>query len=270
MVTQDLNVTSIRTVTPTMLSTFERCPHQFHLRYVEKTTSPQSFSPDLACANAAHAVLHGVFDVYRRTGGYPINLRERVEDALPSAPYLDGAFWAMDVERVLGWVKWALGSIDETARVVLVERWLEYAFPGNEDWSPFRLRHRIDIVFEHADGTLEHRDWKSGKRAEVDALQTVAARILVRQAFPDHQRILSSTGFLALRLMQIDELTREQVSTEWQRMKRLTTQITKERDWHPVSNPLCPWCPFYQRGCSLYGASDGKPDGTTAWLEGAA
>jgi CRISPR/Cas system-associated exonuclease Cas4 (RecB family) len=269
LATQTLNVTSIQSVTPTMLSTFERCPHQFHRRYIEKSTPPQPFSPDLACGNAAHAVLHGVFEVYQRTGGYPINLRERVEDTLPSAPYLNGAFWALDVERVLTWVKWALGSIDEAARVVLVERWLEYVFPGNGDQSPFRLRHCVDIVLEHEDGTIEHRDWKSGERAAVDALQTVTDRILVRHAFPNHPRILSSTGFLATRMVQIDELTREQVSTEWQRLKRMAAQISREKEWRPVSNALCPFCPFYQQWCLLYRSPDGNPDGSTEWLEGA-
>jgi hypothetical protein len=252
-----------------MLATFERCRYQFRRKYVEKRTPSQPFSRDLACGNAAHAVLQGVFEVYQRTGGYPINLHERVEDALPSAPYADGTDWALDVERLVAWVKSALGSIDETARVALVERWLEYRFPGCADCPPFLLRHRIDLVLEHEEGTLEHRDWKSGARTEVDELQNVAARIVVRHAFPDHSRILSSTAFLAHDVVQIDELTREQVRSGWQRIKRLAASVAAERNWEPVSNALCPWCPFYQRGCPLYEAPGG-PDTTTSWLEGAA
>ena len=260
----------IPTFTPAMLALFERCPQQYFLKYVQKRRVPEAFSSDLACGNAAHTVLHDVLEVYRRTGGYPINLRERVEDALPSDPYPDGTAWATDVERVLKWVKGALTSIDETARVIAVERWLEYAFPGNAECPPFRLRHRVDLILEHADGVLEHRDWKCGKRAEVDALQNATARIVVRQAFPDHPCILSSTVFLSHGIVQIDELTREQVSAEWQRLKRLATQSMGERDWLPVSNALCPWCPYYQRGCALYGSPDGRRDKTTDWLEGAA
>jgi hypothetical protein len=260
----------IPTFTPTMLATFERCPYQFRRKYVEKRVPPQDFNRDLACGNAAHTVLQGVFDVYSRTGGYPINLRGRVEDALPSAPYADGADWALDVERIVAWVKGALGSIDETARVALVERWLEYRFPGCADCPPFLLRHRIDLVLEHENGTLEHRDWKSGSRTEVDELQNVAARIVVRQAFPDHPRILSSTAFLAHDVVQIDELTQEQVQSAWKRIKRLAAGVAAERDWLPVSNALCPWCPIYQRGCQLYPAPASGPDATTAWLEGAA
>jgi len=253
-----------------MLALFERCPHQYFLKYVQKRKVPETFSPDLACGNAAHTALHGVLAVYQRTGGFPINLRERVEDAMPSDPYSDAAAWASDVERVLRWVKAGLSSIDETAQVIGVERWMDYPYPGDGDCRPFRLRHRVDIVLEHENGALEHRDWKGGKRADVDLLQHVAARIVVRHAFPDHPRILSSTVFLSHGVVQIDELTREQVCEEWRHMKKIARQIMTERTWHPVSNPLCPWCPYYQQGCSLYGAPDGGPDATTDWLEGAA
>jgi len=260
----------IQTFTPTMLSTFERCPHQFRRKYVDKQKAPQDFSRDLACGNAAHAVLQGVFEVYRRTGGYPINLRERVEAALPSAPYPDLAQSAADVERVLAWVKNALGSIEGSADVALVERWLEYRFPGSADCPAFLLRHRIDLVLDHKNGALEHRDWKTGSRAEVDELQNVAARIVVRTAFPDHERILSSTAFLAHDVVQIDELTREDVRASWGRIKRLAAGAMAERDWLPTSNALCPWCPYYQRGCALYPTADIRPDATTEWLEGVA
>ena len=53
-----------------------------------------------------------------------------------------------------------------------------------------------------------------GKRAEVDILQHVAARIVVRTAFPDHPRIRSSTIFLSHGIVETDELTREEVCAE--------------------------------------------------------
>jgi hypothetical protein len=261
---------TIPTFTPTMLATYERCPHQFQRKYVEKRPRPATFSPELACGNAAHAVLHNTLEMYRRTGSYPNNLRERVEDALSSGAYGDADHWATDVERVLSWVERAIGSIDDTARVLLVERWLEYPFPGDASCPPFVLRHRIDLLLEHADGTLEHRDWKTSTRTDVDQVQNVAARIVVRQAFPDHARILSSTAFLTRDLVQIDELTREQVRCGWRHIKGLAAAAATEREWLPVSNGLCPWCPFYQRGCPLYQSPNTGADVTTTWLEGAA
>ena len=93
---------------------------------------------------------------------------------------------------------------------------------------------------------------------------------MVRAAFPDRGSILSSTAFLAQDLVQIDELTRDDVRGGWQRIKRLVAAAMAEPDWLPTSNALCPWCPFYQRGCPLYPAPASGPDGTTDWLEGAA
>ncbi len=258
------------TFTPTMLDTFERCPHQFRRKYVEKQKAPQDFNRDFSCGTAAHAVLHGVFEVYRRTGGYPVNLRERAENALSRGSYRDGAEWATDVDRVVTWAKTALGSIDADARVLQVERWLEYRYPGCADCPSFLLRHRVDLVLEHRDGTLEHRDWKTGARAEVDELQNVAARIVVRTSFPDHERILSSTAFLAQGVVQIDELTRDDVRASWARIKRLAAGAMAEQDWLPTSNALCPWCQFYQKGCALYPTTASGPDATTDWLEGVA
>jgi hypothetical protein len=154
---------TIPTFTPVMLALFERCPQQYFLKYIQKRKVPETFSPDLACGNAAHTVLHGVLAVYQRTGGYPINLRERVEDALPSHQYSCSDAWTIDVERVLSWVKGGLISIDETAQVIAVERWMEYLFPGTDDCPSFRLRHRLDLILEHEDEVLEHRDWKGAR-----------------------------------------------------------------------------------------------------------
>ena len=134
-----------------MLATFERCPHQFHRKYVEKSRRPSlQHRPRLRQRRARG--LAGVLEVYRRTGGYPINLRERVENALRAAAIRTAVRWAADVERVVAWVKAALGGIDETARVLQVERWLEYRFPGCADCPPFLLRHRVDLVLEHRTG----------------------------------------------------------------------------------------------------------------------
>ncbi len=259
----------VPTFTPSMLAAFERCPHQYVRRYVEKHRPPEPFNPGFARGTAAHEVLGALFECYRHRQGFPIDLRERVEARLPRVGYADERAWVADVEIVLGWVKWALLSFDGTARVVAVERWFEYAFPGTAGCPPFRLRHRVDLALEHPDGAIEHLDWKGGEGYRVDELQNAAARIVVGRAFPDRPRILSSTAFLANEAVRTDELTFDQVKTVWGRIKDLAAGMMAERDWLPVSNPLCPWCPFYGQGCPLYPADEG-PDAMTDWLEGAA
>jgi hypothetical protein len=65
--------------------------------------------------------------------------------------------WQRDVERVLGWVKAGLGMLEDPVRVLEIERWMEYSYPGNGECPPFRLRHRIDLIIEHADGPVVPR-----------------------------------------------------------------------------------------------------------------
>ena len=256
----------ISTFTPSMLAAFERCPHQYFLRYVQKLRPPEPFNPAFARGNAAHEVLRQSFEHYRRLRAFPIDLRGRVEAQLPRPPYADERAWAADVEKVLGWVRWALAAFDGSARVLAAERWFEYRFPGNAGCAPFRLRHRVDLALEHEDGSVEHLDWKGGDGYRVDALQNVAARIVVGRAFPDRPRIRSSTAFLANEAARTDELTYDEVKADWGRIKELAGAIMAERDWLPVSNPLCPWCPFYGQGCPIYPAGE-EPDAMTGWLE---
>src|SRR4051812_3794675 len=62
---------TIPTYTPTMLSTYERCPHQYHRQYVQKLKESAPFSFERTGGTIAHGVLQGALEVYRRTGGYP-------------------------------------------------------------------------------------------------------------------------------------------------------------------------------------------------------
>jgi hypothetical protein len=263
--------TKIPTFTPTMLASFERCPQQYQLKYVLKERPAEDFSANLACGSAVHRVLASFFEQFRRTGGFPIDLRQRVQAQLPIAQHPSEEAWVADVERVLGWVKWALSAFDGTARVVAVERSYEYLFPGSRDgaFPAFRLRHTVDLVLEREEGAIEHLDWKTGNGYRIDDLQNVAARIVVGQAFPDRPRFLSSTAFLANEAMRTDELSYEAIKVVWEGIKGLVQAISIEQDWLPVANPLCPWCVFYGQGCPLYPGVD-APDAMTGWLEAGA
>ncbi len=263
----------IPTFTPTMLNTADRCLHQYRRKYIDRVRSDEGFSPVLVQGNAVHAVLSQVFEHYRidrrERHTFPINLLERVHRALPRDQYPSEEAWTFDVERTLAQVKWVLMAFDGSCEVVAVERTFEYSFPGNRTAPAFRLRATVDLVLRHDDGTIEHLDFKTGNSLRVDPIQNTVCRIVVGQAFHDVPRILSSTAFLQSEATRSDELTREDVKTIWTKVKELATTILTEQEWLPTSNPLCPWCPLYQRGCALYPSEEG-PDATTDWLEGAA
>src|SRR5690349_9676879 len=86
--------------TPSMLAAYERCPQQYHRRYVRKDAPTDGFNGAFACGNAAHAALASVLAVYRRTGGLPVDLLARVQAALPRDGYADDDAWTRDVAKV--------------------------------------------------------------------------------------------------------------------------------------------------------------------------
>ena len=58
---------------------------QYRHKYVAKIKSQEPVGIDLICGNAAHVVLQGVLDTYRRTGNHPGDLEARIENALVSS-----------------------------------------------------------------------------------------------------------------------------------------------------------------------------------------
>src|SRR5206468_2979632 len=131
-------------------------------------------------------------------------------------------------------------------------------------------RAKVDRVLYRDDAGLEHTDYKTGMGQEVDWLQTVASRIVVRHNFVDeYAYIRSSTMFLATQATRSDELTRERVQVTWREIKQGVNAILTAKAWPPARSTRCEWCPFYGNGCSLDPA-EGEGDDMAAWLDGAA
>ncbi|MDQ3549339.1 MAG: PD-(D/E)XK nuclease family protein, partial [Chloroflexota bacterium] len=212
-----------------------------------------------------HSVLAQAFDTFRTTRALPINLRERIEAQLPSAIYDTIDARDADVEKVLGWVHHALAAFDGAAKVRAVERTFEYVFHGTDSTPAFVLRATVDLVVEHPSGEIEHIDWKTGASTYPDMIQTITSRIVVGQAYPA-QPIRTTTMYLAAGTTESGILTRDEVRETWENIKTIVTGIQRDQDWLPSSNPLCPYCPFYQNGCSLYTKAD-TTDVMTEWLE---
>lgn len=255
--------------TPTMLSTYERCPLRYRRQYRDRDLPTDPFNPLLARGNATHRVLEAAYRLYQLRRAFPVDLRVRVEAHLSRELYDDDAARADDIEQVLEWITWDLMTFDGDARILAVERSLEYSFPGNDTCGPWRLRHTLDLVLEHPDGSIEHLDRKTGSSLRIDHVQRVAARIVVGKAFPGRTSYTSSTVFLAHQTTRRNDLSYEQVKTEWERMKSLVVALASDAGWAPAENPLCPWCPLYQAGCPHFPALDPSSD-ITDWLEGAA
>jgi len=205
---------------PTNLSLYRQCPERYFHRNVEHRRVEEGFSPALAKGQAIHTILAEYFDIYRREGGFPNDLRDRAEYYLPRGPYPHDKAWLHDVAAIIPQIEFSILCFDRSAEVVATEATYEYAYPGAADCPPSILRAKVDRVIRYQNGTLEHADYKTGQGSWVDPLQNVISRIVVGQQFRgEGGPIRSATIFLSGQAMRIDELTREQVQEIWREIK---------------------------------------------------
>lgn len=259
------SITRMPAFTPTKLSTYRRCPAAYASRYIERTSASSEPNPTLARAIGAHSVIAHALTEYQRQKTFPVHLRDLVAAQLPAKDYVDANHCESDIDLTLSWVHRALSHFDGTHSIVAVERTFEYVYPGCDEWPKFVLRSTVDLVLEHPDGTIEHIDWKTGSSTWYDAIQTVSSRIVVGAVNPD-RKIRSTTIYLGSGTSRSAELTHSDILETWGEIKALVRSILRDDGWLPQSNPLCPFCPSYFNGCSLYpGATES--DSMTDWLE---
>jgi hypothetical protein len=260
------NLNSYLTVTPSMLESFERCPHQFRHRYVDRIRPTGPVSVGLARGIATHELIAAAFEEYRRSGQFPVNLRERIETKLTRGNYADDGDWQADITTLQGWMTWAIAQVDPADTILATELWGEYDFPGDSSWPPFRLRHRVDLVLEHPNRSVTVVNWKTSRTMGVNDIECVSARIVAGSTFPDRPAITSATGFLVHRPVVDGQLDSTTIRAVWHRIKVLAAAIASETDFLPRSNALCPWCPAYQNGCPIQPSVSAGIDSITEWL----
>jgi len=259
------SISRVPAFTPTKLSTYRRCPAAYASRYIERTSTPSEPNPTLARAIGAHSVIAHALTEYLRQETFPVHLRDLVAAQLPAKDYIDANHRESDIDLTLSWVHRALRHFDGTHSIVAVERTFEYVYRGSEEWPEFALRSTVDLVLEHRDGMIEHIDWKTGSSTWYDAVQTVSSRIVVGAVYPD-RKICSTTVYLGSGTSRSAVLTRPDILETWGEIKALVRSILHDDNWRPQSNPLCPFCPSYFHGCSLYPGAV-ESDSMTDWLE---
>lgn len=250
-------------LTPTKLTTFQRCPQQYYLRYVVRSQSSEPLSLALVRGNAAHDVLAQAFTKFQNERAFPVNLRDRVGARLPRQSYEDSRHWEEDVELVVEWVHSALNWFDGSADILCVERQFDRRVNESEESPSFVLRAKTDLLLERPDGNLEIVDWKTSSNGRIDMMQNVATRILVgKQDVYRGRKVHNTVVFLPTSDVHSEMIGREVIIEIGAEIKRLAREIATDSEWEPVANPLCDYCPFINT-CSLY-AANGEVDD---WLD---
>lgn len=256
-------VTKPLILTPSMLKTFQQCPHQYQMKYVDRVRVDEGFNPALERGNVVHAILDIWFRRFASDRSFPINVRERIENHLPRDKYPDERAWAYDVDIIERWVLWVLGQFDGDCTILATEQFLNRRVPETDACPSWVLKAKIDQIREWSDGTLEILDFKSGKGSWVDSIQNVAMRVIVAKAYPG-RTVWNTVMFLETGRIHSEVLGREYIQEVGDEIKRLAKAIHSETEWLPIANNLCDYCPFIST-CPLYAGDSVDEDDD--WLD---
>jgi hypothetical protein len=258
-------------VWPSQLKLYRECPERYYHKYVARRRAVEPFSRDLARGIALHAVLADCFSEFQKSGGYPINVQDRVEVQLRQSGYptdLTDARIA-DEETVSTNVKWVLSEFDCTAEVLGIEQTLSYYHRGTDACPASLLRAKVDLVLAHTDGTLEHVDFKGGK-VRSDPIQEVISRIVVAAEYGERCPTIRTTTLFASEQKRVSAvLDRAACRETWASIRQAVAEIQSGANWTPSPSPFCGTCPYFGNGCSITFGGAG-PDAVFDWLNGSA
>lgn len=252
MAQNDLN-SALGVVHPTQIIMFRRCPEQWRLRYIERRWDAVPATPALVEGNAVHSLLASFLRSPKPEADEAV-VRKQARVLLERAEVhrydeLDAA-----ASSIADSVTWCLSRIDDGAETLAVEQTFRYQSKALMRYRA-TLAARVDLVIRHADGSIEHLDWKTGTEREDDALQAAICRMVVGATYPASSRgaseIRTTTRYTQSRHDVSFVMSHEHLSQYWRDVLSLIHKMATERVTTPKPGPLCRWCPFLGNGCSL-------------------
>jgi putative RecB family exonuclease len=242
------------------LSSFEKCPRQFHYRYIERrpvdTESVEAF-----LGKRVHEVLERLYRFVER-GLVP---------SLPKVLHRFRALWEerFDAARVrIVRQQTAPDSYREMGERCLANHYRRrYPFDGDESLGieqhvsfaldagrRYRMQGVIDRVVRAADGALEIHDYKTGRwvpsqQALDEDRQLALYQIGLAASGGDGRDVAAPPVRLVWHYLLRDQVrvstrTAAQLDTLRCRTMELIDRVESERDFEPRPSALCEWCEF--------------------------
>lgn len=263
------------------LSTFEKCPKQYHFRYVARIPV-ETESIEAFVGKRVHEILERLYlfvgegrvpSLERVLWRYHRNWEERFEPAR------------------IRIVRSELGPEDYRATGArCVENYYRrnYPFDGDETLGlerPIRfeldasgsytVRGIIDRVVRARDGALEIHDFKTGRRIpaqqELDRDRQLALYELgLRTELAEEGSVRLVWHYVLQSQVRTSTRTRDQLEALRRETAALIDRIRDERAWEPRPSPLCGWCE-YRHLCPAVGGQEPAaepPEAEDAALEG--
>ena len=210
--------------------------------------------------------------------GVPANLYELAERKLPRSSYPDEASWTADVEEVVHGAKVGISYLDGDSEVLASEVTMHFPYRPSGAGVAFTLAAKTDLILlkKREDGVefLDVVDYKSASTIRHDLIQEVAARITVKQNAGQRfgvadLSIVNTTIYLGAESVVSREITTEECRETWELMKSIARAIFKDNQFPPTPSPLCEWCPFFEKACSIHSLQNDNLQ-LGMWLDGTA
>ncbi len=232
---------------PSGINAYYRCPRKFHYRFFARPKLPYRFKPHLAFGGAVHKVIAHQLTA-RKDGTNPGDMQTLVEDYLTrEARMADDppAFVRSELANVERHVRAGLEYVPDGAEILAVEREFGRWITTGRLGASVQLKSKVDVVFRHPDGVLEHVDFKTGKQGG-DLFQNVLTRIVVASELGAERDGLRTSNFMtATAVANVMPHDPEASRPVWTTIRETIEQIAHDSVW--TSKPdraVCRWCEY--------------------------
>lgn len=239
-------------LSPTKIRTFRECPTQYRLEYVEKLGR---FYHRPRAGFSFGSSLHRTLEVFHAGGGAATVTVEEMSQTLAASwvaqgyesPEQEQAYKAEAQQIVAAYhaaaqERAALPDAPPPATLLYAEKTLKMELTAD-----VALSGRVDRVDEHADGSLEIVDYKSGRRdvTEEDVAGALAMNLyqaLLKNLHPD-RRVFATIHALrtgAAASYELPDDAREALLAECAELG----EYLRTKDWDGTLPVLCDHCPY--------------------------
>lgn len=223
------------TVWPKRVREYRICPRQYRNRLLSVPGHPDAAgpSPGMTVGAQLHTELdrqHAVLGAAASDGFAP---SDGFVHPLPADPEL--ASW------VAAHARWC--PVDAGARYLGGERTLVWEPPGQQ----LTVMGRVDAVWEHADGTIEVRDYKSGAAPLDPAVDEAAAMYgLLASACWPQRPVRVTYELLALAEPELRSVTVDAAACAqaWELVCAHAQAVRDDVAWQARPGGHCRWCPY--------------------------
>ena len=179
-----------KTLSPSLLQAYTRCPFQARLQYIEDVQGRRAFNLLLAKRSIAHAILLLGAQRWERAMAMPdaAEIERLVRQRLRRREFPSPEEWETHVAEVVRWVRYGLAYLDPTVRVLRAEKPGKRLDDSGAGAGRVTLMTRPDLVLLRHDESgfyAEFVDYKTGKPRD-DFVTPVLTRFVFRELLKAH------------------------------------------------------------------------------------